>query len=719
MKKEKILLLISTLLIMVAVSCKKKKTDGGNKDKFIKKELKNPKSVKKLKPAVEKKKPTVKKNEIQNFSLIKRAEFNQIAMKMNLPLFWIGDKNSNKIVDPSEITSLLFFYGTKIKANENWVKSGKFTPGFIKIYKEMVLFSKQPLPKRLSKGEKPDSHSLTDEELARRTLVMSDLDQGRPTLVFTDVSKFTDKEKMFLNHMQKVSVLIDGLYAQQNGTAGFEKKISATDTSSMRLFVRNMTNKCVAPKTEKNPKCASIKGLTIHSGVYPQSLQKGDEKLAFCKKLIELDKKIKENKDHLLYQFNVVKSVKGKLVAVPYTIAFKDSMSSISKELILGVNTLDKEEVALKAYLTAAAKAFLDNSWYDADKAWVKMNTHNTKWYVRVGPDEVYWDPCNRKAGFHFTLSRINPDSIKWQKKIEPIKAKMENEMAKLIGAPYKARKIGLHLPDFINIVTNAGNDKSSMGATIGQSLPNWGPVAKKGGRTVVMTNLYTDADSMVIRRKKALSIFSKESLVNFTDKQEPSTFSIILHEISHNLGPSHEYKFKNKKGVDWFGGSLATTMEELKAQTAALWYITMFLKEKLITKEFALETYIDSIYWAMGHISRGMYTTTKRARPYSHLAAIQLGFLMKEGAIKFDKNKLAANGKDKGAFILHLDKFPQAVNKLMKIVGKIKANGDKAQADKLIKEFVDSDFLPMKTIKERVLRYPKASFVYGWNLNK
>jgi len=636
------------------------------------------------------------------YDRLDRATFNKVAVRLDLPLFWIKDVNANKTVDPDEVTGLLFYSTSTV-----WVEKGAFTKVFKDTYEKMVAAAAMPLPPKVCCHERQ-----------RRQLVISDLDQGVPTLVYTDTTKYTDEEKTFARHMYRISSLMDKLYAVQLGTDGLEKKIAADDPASRRLFMRNLTNKCVAPLTEKNEKCTAIKDVTPLPGIYPAELQQGDKDRTFCEKLAKLDKKTKKDEKKLLYHFNAVRMVKGKLTAVPYTVAFKDLMTAISAELTrAAADVKSPSEKALKAYLLAVAKAFKDNKWYEADKKWAAMSSKNSKWYVRIGPDEVYWDPCNRKAGFHLTFSRINPESITWQQKIEPIKNAMEKDLAKLIGKPYRARKIGLHLPDFINIVTNAGNDRSPMGATIGQSLPNWGPVAKKGGRTVVMTNLYTDADSLRMSRQKAESLFTRESMKFFTDQQGPSTFSIILHEITHNLGPSHEYMVRGKKDTDVFGGALATTMEELKAQTGALWYVDYFLKKKLITDEFARQTYVDSFHWAFGHISRGMKTASGRPRPYSQLAAIQLGFLMREGAIVFDKNAVAANGKDKGAFTLHLDKFPAAINKLMKLVGGIKAKGQRKDALKLIADFVDSTYIPHALIAERILRYPKASFVYGWNL--
>ena len=80
-----------------------------------------------------------------------------------------------------------------------------------------------------------------------------------------------------------------------------------------------------------------------------------------------------------------------------------------------------------------------------------------------------------------------------------------------------------------------------------------------------------------------------------------------------------------------------------------------------------------------------------------------------------------AANGKDKGCFAIALEKLPAAVKTLMTEVAQIKGKGDKARAEKLIKEYVDVTGEKKKlhdVITERVLRAPKASFVYAVKLD-
>jgi len=114
------------------------------------------------------------------------------------------------------------------------------------------------------------------------------------------------------------------------------------------------------------------------------------------------------------------------------------------------------------------------------------------------------------QGNFHMTFALINQESLEWQRRLEPVKDDMEAAIASLAGPPYEPREVGFALPDFIDIVLNAGDSRSALGATIGQSLPNWGPVAESGGRTVAMTNLYTDPDSEAVLMEQARALLCK-----------------------------------------------------------------------------------------------------------------------------------------------------------------------------------------------------------------
>ncbi len=614
-----------------------------------------------------------------------RAAFNRRAVQHNLPLYWTADRNGNGEADPDEVAALQFY-----PTSGDWVSGGRFTPSYATALRGM---------------ETPESFDGPDG--ARIKLVVGELDNAAPALVANDLRKNASDHE-FVGHMVRVATLLDELYALQSGASAVVSKLPP-DAPSRSLFRRNWGIKCQTPGFDKNPACTAIAGGKQPVDVYPAALQ-DDPK--FCE---ALEKRPDASK--LLEPFTVVRDDgKGGLKAVPYSEAYAEPMKKVASELRAAGKSLDAEkEKALVAYLDAAARSFETNNWLPADEAWSRMTAENSAWYVRVAPDETYWEPCSQKAGFHLTFARINPDSLKWQAKLRPVQQEMEDRLAAHVEKPYKARKVTFHLPDFIDIVLNAGDDRDAVGATVGQSLPNWGKVSAEGrGRTVVMSNLYTDPDSLAVRRAKVNSLLVSESAALYADGGDAGLIGTILHEAAHNLGPTHEYKVGGKTDNDAFGGDLASMLEELKAQTASLWFTGFVQTKGIIDEPTARRVYADDLTWAFNHISRGMWTASHQRKHYSQLAAIQVGWMLEEQALVFDPAAKAANGKDQGAYRLDLARLPAAVDKLMKVVGHIKATGDKKAAEDLTARFVDGMPEHHARIAERCLRFPQPNFVYA-----
>ncbi len=636
-----------------------------------------------------------------------RADFNRVAAELALPLFWAADTNKDKVLDPDE---LAVYWGLVpgAKLVEYVGADGAFTEKAKDAIDSIVKQAKEPAPPA----------GLDPKEAARRAAVKKELAQGRVTLVATDLSKATPEEKRFVGFITQAAELIEKLYAKQEGTFDLRAKIPADDPASKSMFFRNQGPKCEAPQTQDDPACSAIpeapKGKL--SGLYPAALL---DKPKFCDDLSKLEAGKKEKV--LMDPFTVVApdgEKKDAYKAIPYHEAFKEDVTAISGQLKGAAEALGATEPALKAYLLATAQAFTDDKWWPADEAWAKMDAKNSKYYIRVAADETYREPCSTKALYHVSFGLINQGSLKWQSKLDPLKTEMEKALADLAGPPYKAREVSFKIPDFMDVALNAGDSRPALGATIGQSLPNFGPVANEGrGRTVAMLNFYTDPDSIEALKGTTESLLCKDTMAKYTTDPEPLLMSTVLHEAAHNLGPSHQYKANGKIDREAFGGPLASTLEELKAQTAALYFTSWLVDKKQVTAEDAEKAHVRDIVWAFGHISQGMYDGDKHPKSYSQLAAIQLGWFMKNGAITWKADETAANDKDKGCFSIAPDKLPAAVKSLMTEVAQIKGKGDKARAEKLVKDYVDVTGDKKKVhdvIAERVLRSPKPSFVYA-----
>jgi len=639
--------------------------------------------------------PSVKSSKPDRYDQFKREDFNRRAAEKFLPLFWREDSNKDGVLQPNEL-AVLSGYGDSEPSH--WINpEQQFTPQFDQAYSSML---------------QSDSRAGSPAEEERHKLVLDELAQGRPTLLETDLTQEMPATKDMVRHLMNAATRIERIYAMQKGVLDMETKIPATDTASLMLFHRNQSPFCEAPRTENNENCSALpmKPARIF-GLYPAAIQ-SDPK--FCDGLSKAP-----NAQELMGHFNVVVNgdQPGAFKTVPYSDAYKDDMQAVASELEAAANGLGNDEAAFKAYLQATAQSFRTNDWEPANRAWVAMSAENSRWYARIAPDEVYYEPCAWKAGFALQLARINRESLEWRKKLDPLKNDMEKSIASMAGAPYKPRDVQFKLPDFIDVVLNSADQRPATGATIGQSLPNWGPVAEAGGRTVAMTNIGTDADSQAQIRTQMSSLFCAATNAKATTGGKESLITALLHEAAHNLGPSHEYKVDGKVDSVAFGGPLASTLEELKAETSAMFLTNWLMGKGMFTQEEVDQIQLRNIAWAFGHISRGMYAADGSPRAYSQLAAIQLGSFIKSGGVQWKGNEMAANGTDPGCLEIDFKKMPAAIQALETAVLRIKARADKTAAEKLKADFVDgkNDFAALKDIvTDRWLRAPKATFVYS-----
>ena len=265
------------------------------------------------------------------------------------------------------------------------------------------------------------------------------------------------------------------------------------------MFFRNQGPKCEAPQTQNDPACSAIpdapKGKL--SGPLPGATPREAEVLRRPPKL-EAGKKDKV----LIDPFTVVARTRqeGRLQGGAVPRGLQGRRQAISGRA-QGRRRGARRRTSPRSRRTslAAAQAFVDDEWWPADEAWAKMDAKNSKYYLRIAPDEVYREPCSTKALFHVSFGLINQGSLKWQSKLDPL------EDGDGEGARRAGRRAVQGARGELQAARTSSTSRSTpatratpSGATIGQSLPNFGPVANEGrGRTVAMTNFYTDPDSI------------------------------------------------------------------------------------------------------------------------------------------------------------------------------------------------------------------------------
>jgi len=442
--------------------------------------------------------------------------------------------------------------------------------------------------------------------------------------------------------------------------------------------------------------------------------------------------------------FEVVSRDKdGNLIPIPYNTFWEKELKEAAEKAREAAGIFEKipREAVLAKHLKDLADAFLSKEPYPyatSDASWAESLTSDSLLFVRIGPDEVggdsVGDPCESKARFHFNLGIKNKSVREMVAKLEPELPRLETMFAELIGDPqnYQPRQLSILLPVFVDVIYANGDDIGGPGGTnVGQTLPNWCGSDGKGEcthGTMVYLNKTIKSYSRALMEKYIMPLFSEDVRGMFDENA--NIMSVVYHELFHNLGPM--YKLKKPGSEATYGDTLVAAsgeswkvpIEELKAQTGAMFMATVFFedaKQKLnsgqITEEEfrkAEEEYKGEIMrdlaWCMRMIMRAsredMNYTTRN--PYARLAAVQIGFLSQHKALVFDDKQ--------GVWKVDFSKMPEAIRALMKRTGELYAKADANQIEEFFLYYMRGDgekLLHRKRILEVAGKMPTTLFEY------
>lgn len=614
-----------------------------------------------------------------NSPVLSKDAFNRIAGQLNYPFLM-----NAKVDDPSHLTpgDLEFI----CKDYEHlYVNNNTFTDLFKQAYGQMV-------------------------ESERRAQVARTLARSRTVEQITDLSRLPPSEQLMVKHLIVVAQKVEHLFMKQQGSSQFIDRMQATrdsDPLSYKLFWRNQGPWCL--DSNNHPLCHALPTFEKRTyPVFPADVELDDAFFATLAK----DKE-------LASPWTVVtKNEKGELVAVPYHIHYKTEMEEIAQELEASAAAIknDWNEKALYDYLVAAASAFRTGDWDSADEMWVAMNRNNSKFALRVAPDETYWAPGNLKAGFEFWLALINTGMVDFSNSIRPYLQGMEYQMGVLVP-DYKPRVRTFDIPDSIEVILRSGDHRSDVGAIVGQKLPNFN---EKHARMVVMTNYdYRSVEQKKNKRELISAIFVPEIAAQFGDNDDAyAAMGTLLHEVTHSLGvQGSSFNIRNLDGSEKcdadgkpvtskaaLGGENDQIFEELKAQTGALYWIAWLKDKGVITDEAARKIYLDSIRWTFGHIAQGMKESNGSPKTYSQLAAIQIRHFLKTGAMSVVEGK----------FNIHWDKLHASVTHLFQQVIAIQVYGNKDAADAMRLDICEGEgfaAIGASELKALYEQYPQTTY--------
>ncbi|KPD20427.1 dipeptidyl-peptidase 3 family protein [Idiomarina abyssalis] len=502
-----------------------------------------------------------------------------------------------------------------------------------------TLFSLAPLALILmgcSEPEPTDKKSIENYELVAEA--EQRLDIYTPYQLKTDLSHLSDDQKKMVSLLIDASEIMDNLFWQQAFPGNKESLLSSVE-GDVREFTainygpwdRLNNNKPFLTGFEEKPEGANF---------YPADMSK-----------TEFENADLADKDSLYTLLR--RDEQDELITVPYSEAFKDSLTRASDILLEAADLAESQ--AFAKYLRLRAEAFLSNEYQPSDMAWMEMTDNDVD--VVIGPIENYEDHLyGYKTAFE---SYVLIKDKAWSERLAKYAEYLPQLQEGLPVEPaYKAEMPGANAQlNAYDAVYYAGHSNAGS-KTIAINLPNDEEVQlEKGTRRLQLKN------AMQAKFDKILVPIAEQLIV--PEQRENITFNAffantMFHEVAHGLGIKNTL---NDKGtVRSALKEHASALEEGKADILGLYMVTQLFEQGVLA-EGELEDYYTTF---MASIFRSVRFGASSAHGKANM--IRFNYFADEGAFKRN---------EKGQYAIDMDKMRAAMNSLSEKILTLQGDGD------------------------------------------
>ena len=465
-----------------------------------------------------------------------------------------------------------------------------------------------------------------------------------------DTSYLSAEEREVVNLLIQAANLMSEIYKRQN-TPDYDKLraevVAKNDPKLLEKF-----DAFFGPwdPIEENKPFFGDQPKPAGAGFYPADLTKE----AFDKYLAEHP----DQKEALTSPYTVVQRQGDRLVAVPYSQAYKQWLEPAAK--LLEQAAAKTTNPSLKKFLSLRAKAFRTDDYFESELAW--MDLQDTPIEVAIGPYEVYTDELyGRKTAFEAFVTLKDP---KESQALDVYKGHLRGMEANLpVEERYKNFQRGFESPIAVADQVHGGGDNVPGVQTVAFNLPNDERVREaKGAKKVILRNVLGAKYELILKPMASLVLVENQA-GNVTQKH--MFLETLFHELSHSLGPGSITVGGRKTTVDQELKEIAGGFEEAKADVMGAYNVFFMMDKGVIPSAERSQmraTYVAGLFRAMRF---GI------GEAHGKGAAMQYRYLRDKGAIVWD-----AQAK---RFRIDEAKIDGAIRSLVGDIVRLQGDGDYA----------------------------------------
>jgi hypothetical protein len=351
----------------------------------------------------------------------------------------------------------------------------------------------------------------------------------------------------------------------------------------------------------------------------------------------------------------------GKLVTVPYHVAYREDLERVAALLRRAADLSDHAEFA--AYLRMRADALLTDDYQPSDMAWMAMKTNPVD--IVIGPIESYEDQLFGTKTAYEGVVLIK--DMEWSAKLARFAAFLP-ELQRGLPVPeaYKKEMPGSDADLNAYRAVHYGGNANVGPKTIAINLPNDEEVQlARGTRRLQLENV------MQAKFDKILMPIAEQLIAQ--DQLEHVTFDAffedtMFHEVAHGLGVKNTLDGKGtvSEALKDYGSSF----EEGKADVLGLYLITALTEKGELDKAKLEDSYVTFL--------AGILRSVRFGATDAHAKANMVRFNF------FAERRAFSRDPATGRYRVDFEKMKAAMNALSETLLTIQGDGDYAAAKEL-----------------------------------
>jgi hypothetical protein len=471
-----------------------------------------------------------------------------------------------------------------------------------------------------------------------------------------DVAALNARERRMIGKLVEACRYLDRIYWQQSDPAGLQlyrqlRGDRSMQARNLRRFLR--INGSRFDLIRENAPFVGTTAWPPGRNLYPADLTRE-----------EFERYVAAHPDRkaaLYDSYSVVVRNGAALDAVPYHVVYRQWLEPMAK--LLREAAALSDDAAFANFLRLRANALLDDDYFQSDLAWLDLD--NPKFDVIFAPYESYLDELIGVRTSYGAALLVRNDAE--SRKLDVYRQYVPDIQDALpLAAEDRPSKKGLRSPMEIMEAPLRSGDLRHGYQAVADNLPNDPRVHEQRGSKKIFFKNFMDARVNNVILPIAQQLLRADQAPQAS--AEGYLACVLMHEISHGLGPAFARVSGNKQDIRATIGPVYAGLEEAKADIVGL---------------FALKWLVDHGAAAPGQLNgyyisfvAGIFRTVRFSVAEAHGLAemMEFNYLAERGVLVRDPAS--------GRYAIELDRMPEAVANLARELLQQEATGDRARAE-------------------------------------